>query len=501
MAQRFRPALQRAAPQLEPVQMMTVLAAGSSLGLEPPSADLLKTLCAQVERLARDPHPLAPAAAVEVAYMVMQWAPQVAMPQLDTLRDSAAEGLQYILRRRLAALAPAAAPKFALLLPTLGVQLPGAGLAGADGSSSGGGPGSSSSSSVPSSRERADRQSALRPLVAVLAEGLGLGGGGDGGAGEAATGGHGEGQQRVCMYDTSDCADALMGLGLAGVAVPVDFTRRVVEVTREQLAAAAAGGGGAVGGAVSARSLAALLTGLAEQRRMAQQEDGAPYLPSPDAPPFDMPASYAAAVWGAARRLARPEALAAEAAAAFGGEGEAAEAAAEAAAGAVWDVNSAATFLRGAVFLGSRPDAETTQAMLECVLGARYREAPDPAALATLVQVLAAMNYAPPPAWAAEARAALASSLGALPAEVRDSVLRTLQASGSAAAAAASGIPMGPRGGAGGGAARGGSGSGSGVGKSVWGSKLGRSGSAGKGGRRSGGSGKGPSSGGTRGRR
>ncbi len=110
------------------------------------------------------------------------------------------------------------------------------------------------------------------------------------------------------------------------------------------------------------------------------------------------------------------------------------------------------------------------------------------------------MNYAPPPAWAAEARAALASSMGALPAEVRDSVLRTLQISGSVAAAAASGIPMGPRG-----SARGGSGSGTagsgGVAKSVWGSKLGRSGSAGKGARRSGGSGKGPSGGSTRGRR
>ena len=267
------------------------------------------------------------------------------------------------------------APKFALLLPTAGVELPGAGLEGADGSSSS----SSGSSSAPSSRDRADRQSALRPLVAALAEGLGLGGAGDGvGAGQ------GKGEQRVCMYDTADCADALMGLGLAGVAVPVDFTRRVVEVTREQLAAAGAGGGASASAAVSARSLAALLTGLAEQRRMAQQEDGAPYLPSPDSPPFDMPASYAAAVWAAARRMARPEVLAAEAAA--GEEDEAAEAAAEAAAAAAWDVNSAGTFLRGAVFLGSRPDAETTQAVIECALG-RYRDMPDPTALATLVQV------------------------------------------------------------------------------------------------------------------
>ena len=120
-------------------------------------------------------------------------------------------------------------------------------------------------------------------------------------------------------------------------------------------------------------------------------------------------------------------------------------------------------------------------------------------------QVLAAMNYAPPPGWAAEARAALAGALGSLPPELRDSVLRTLQVSGAAAAAAASGIPMSPRGGAGSGT-RGGSGSG-GVAKSVWGSKLGRSGSAGKGGRRSGGGGgsggggKGPSGGSARGRR
>ncbi|GLC37985.1 hypothetical protein PLESTB_000449100 [Pleodorina starrii] len=220
-AVRFRSALARSLTELAPPQMLAVLTAGGSLGLDPPSRELLAGLSLQVGRLAAHTDPLAPAAATEAAYEVLKWFPQVAPNDSEIYINRLREGLQP-LSGRLEEVVPASASKLALLLASAGVvpeppqAVPGGG---------GGGSG------AVAERQRQQRAAALAPLVGATAEGL-------------------------PDYDNEQLSNAVMGLSLLGVQLPSAWLEGFMEASRRQLADA------------DGRSLSYILSGLADQRAL-----------------------------------------------------------------------------------------------------------------------------------------------------------------------------------------------------------------------------------------
>ncbi|GLI69270.1 hypothetical protein VaNZ11_013801 [Volvox africanus] len=213
MAVRFRAATTRCLSELTPPQMLTVLTVGGSLGLDPPSRELLATLSLQVGRLAAHPDLLAPAAATEAAYEVLKWFPEVAPNDSETYIARLKAGLQPLLER-LDEVVSASAAKLALLMASAGVV-----------------PDSGNSGGISPEEQRQRRTAALSPLVAATAEGL-------------------------PDYDNEQLSNAIMGLSLLGVQLPSSWLEGFMEASRRQLEEA--------GG----RSLAYLLSGLADQNAL-----------------------------------------------------------------------------------------------------------------------------------------------------------------------------------------------------------------------------------------
>ncbi|GFR40897.1 hypothetical protein Agub_g1551, partial [Astrephomene gubernaculifera] len=366
MAARFRGPLARCLPSLAPRGVLAVLAAGPSVGLEPPSKEVLGVLAGQVGRMAEAEvaeaggEVLGPAAAVEVAYEVLRWLPEVvggeeAAEWMGALK----EGLQPLLSR-LAQVGPGAAPKLAMMLPSLGLLPP-----VAEDQQQGGQPGQQqpaaaagydpTSPSAPSCLSP-ERTALLAPLVDAIAAGLAATAANAAGA---ATGGSAAGTAATAdgsssstaaaplplSYDGEQLGNAVLGLSLAGAELPEEWVSSFMEVSQPQLPAC------------SPRALVACLTGLALQ--------GA-----------QPPRGYVGGMWRAVRALAAPPRRG-------------------------WELAGARGLLAAAGRLGVRPDADTMQAVLDSAL-LRYRESPDPEGLAELVQVLASFHYVPRPGWAAE---------------------------------------------------------------------------------------------------
>ncbi|KAG2486596.1 hypothetical protein HYH03_014765 [Edaphochlamys debaryana] len=201
-AVRFRPSLARELPRLEPAQLLAVLAAGPSLGLEPPPRDLLTALAKQAARMAADPDPLGTAAATEAAAAVMRWAPSAPGGEAAALTERVAEALEALLPR-LHEVPPPVAARLSFLMAAADVQPPG--------------------------RSQEELDAALAPLVSAVQEGL-------------------------PDYDLEQLGYGIAGLSTLGARLGSSWLVEFTEALRPHLGPGAAG-----------RSLAHVLSGLGTQ--------------------------------------------------------------------------------------------------------------------------------------------------------------------------------------------------------------------------------------------